>query len=242
MKIKIEIWSDIVCPFCYIGKRHLERALEKFEHRGQVELEWKSFELDPHAERNPGGSLNERLAQKYGQTVQWAQQMHAQMTEQAKSVGLEYRFDQAVPTNTLDAHRLIHLASQHGLQDQAEERLFQAYYSRGEHVGDLEQLTQIGIELGLPEPEVKQALQSDAFASEVRQDEQEAQELGIQAVPFFLLNRRYAVSGAQPVEVFQRALQKAWEDRIEPISPGKGDEGGERDEGSMCGPQGCEPA
>lgn len=211
--IEIEVWSDIVCPFCYIGKRHLEAALKRFEHADQVRVHWKSFELDPRAERNPTESLNEHLAHKYGQPLEWAKQMSDQMTERAKTVGLDYRFDQAIRTNTFDAHRLTHLADRHGVQDRAKERLCHGYYTLGEHLGELETLVRIGGELGLDPAEVKRTLTTDEFGAEVRQDEQEAQELGISGVPFFLLNRKYAISGAQPVEVFERALKSAWDDR-----------------------------
>ncbi|MDB5621317.1 DsbA family oxidoreductase [Tardiphaga sp.] len=208
--IEIEVWSDIVCPFCYIGKRHLEAALKKSGlAEDQVRVRWKSFELDPQAARDPVSGLSELLAKKYGKSVEWAKQLHDQMREQAKTVGLDYRFDLARPTNTFDAHRLIHLADRHGLQEKAEERLFQAYYTRGEHVGDPETLTRIGAELGLDPKEVKQMLESDALADEVRRDEQEAQEVGVAGVPFFVINRKYAISGAQPVEVFEEVLRNA---------------------------------
>ncbi|MBC7693476.1 MAG: DsbA family oxidoreductase [Methylotenera sp.] len=232
--MQIQVWSDIVCPFCYIGKRHLEEALSRFEHRDQVSVHWKSFELDPSAELNPTLSLAELLSKKYQKPLEWAHQAHAQMTKQAKAVGLDYHFEKAKHTNTFDAHRLIHFAEKTGgvpLQGQMKERLLQAYYTRGEHVGDLETLARIAAEVGMNPEAVLEFLKTDDFAVDVRRDEEEAQESGVRGVPFFVLNGKYTISGAQPVEMFERALKAAWEDR----------ETWPRVEqsGAVCGPDGC---
>ena len=211
--IRIEVWSDIVCPFCYIGKRNLEAALRSFGHRDQVQVVWRSFELDPQARGDTGLSLDELLARKYGRSVEWAAHMHEEMTERAKAAGLEYRFDRVIPANSFDAHRLTHLADIHGKREQAAERLFRGYYTLGENIGDRGTLVRIATEIGLDADEARATLSGERFAAEVRRDEAEAGELGVNAVPFFHFNRMYAISGAQPVEVFQRALQAAWNDR-----------------------------
>jgi predicted DsbA family dithiol-disulfide isomerase len=210
--IRLEVWSDIVCPFCYIGKRHLEAALGQFERRDRVEVVWKSFELDPNAERNSKGSVYEMLSKKYGKSVDWARQMTRQVAERAAEAGLKFNFDRAVLSNSFDGHRLSHLAAKHGLQDRMEERLFAAYFTESKDIGDRETLRQLGAEAGLDPEEVGKVLAGDAYASEVRRDEEEAHSLGVTGVPFFLFNRQYAVSGAQPVEAFTKALRSASED------------------------------
>ncbi|WP_019946361.1 DsbA family oxidoreductase [Hymenobacter aerophilus] len=208
--MKIEIWSDILCPFCYIGKRRLEGALAKFAHADQVQVEWRSFELDPNADPTPGENQYVRLARKYGNTEDWARQMSANMAQMAAEEGLAFDFDKLVPANSLDAHRLIHLATRHGRQDAAEERLFKAYLEQGLDINDHAVLTRLGADLGLPEPEVAALLSSDQFEQEVRHDEYEARQIGVRGVPYFVFADKYAVSGAQPAELFAEVLEKAW--------------------------------
>jgi predicted DsbA family dithiol-disulfide isomerase len=211
--MKVEIWSDVVCPFCYIGKRKFENALKDFNHKDKVEVEWKSFQLDPESKYVPGKSVYEVLAGKYGRSVEWAKQANENMTRNGKEVGLEYNFDIAKPANTFDAHRLIHLASKHGKQDQAEEALFAAYFTEGKNISDLDTLVEIGTKkLGLDETEIRHMLTGTELTEEVRKDEYEAQVLGVRGVPFFVINRKYAVSGAQPTEVFKEVLEKVWEE------------------------------
>jgi predicted DsbA family dithiol-disulfide isomerase len=210
--MKIEIWSDIVCPFCYIGKRKFENALAQFPHKDQVEVVWHSFQLDPELKHVPGKSMNEVLAEKKGWSLEQTRQMNRQVTAMAQEVGLNYNLDEAIPANTFNAHRLTHLAAQHNLQDQAEERLFIAFFTEGKNIGDPEVLLQIGTEIGLPEEEVRQMLQGDVYADVVQQDSYEAQQLGIRGVPFFVINRKYGVSGAQPSELFLQTLNKVWEE------------------------------
>ncbi|WP_026462618.1 DsbA family oxidoreductase [Adhaeribacter aquaticus] len=217
--MKIDIWSDIACPFCYIGKRKFEQALEQFPHKDQVEVVWHSFQLDPEMQFVPGKSINEVLAEKKGWSPQQAKQMNAQVTGMAKEVGLDYNMDQTIPANTFHAHRLTHLAAKHGLQDQAEERLFQAYFMEGKNIGDTDTLVQLGTEIGLEEALVRQTLENNLFANEVNQDSFEAQQLGIRGVPFFVLNRKYGVSGAQPSELFLQTLEKVWEEEKPVITP-----------------------
>ncbi len=211
--IRLEIWSDIVCPFCYIGKRHLEAALSQFERRDEIQVVWKSFELNPMAERNPNIDVYENLSRKYGQSLAWAKQRSEEVARSAAAVGLRFDFDRARPGNSFDAHRLVHLADKRNLQDRAEERLFAAYFTEGEQIGDPKTLHRIGVELGLDPKEVEKMLAGDDYTSEVRQEEEEAFSLGVTGVPFFLFNRKRAVSGAQPVETFLKALRTAWAEK-----------------------------
>ncbi|HTN44592.1 MAG TPA: DsbA family oxidoreductase [Nitrospiria bacterium] len=210
--IRVEIWSDVVCPFCYIGKRHLEAALKKFERRDRVRVVWKSFELDRNAERGGRTSEYEMLSKKYGMSLEQARQSTEQVARRAAAVGLRFDFDRVVPANSFDAHRLAHLAAKHGLQDAAHERLFAAHFTEGLRIDDLETLRRIGVDLGHDPEEVKKVLEGDAYASDVRQEEKEAFSLGVRGVPFFLFNRRNVISGAQPVELFTEALRSASDD------------------------------
>jgi predicted DsbA family dithiol-disulfide isomerase len=210
--LRVEIWSDVVCPWCYIGKRRFESALSRFEHRDGVEVLWRSFELNPHAARQEESNLAQRLARKYGMTLEQARAANARVTSAAAGEGLEYRLDLARPGNTFDAHRLIHLARERGLQSEAKERLLAAYFNEGRWIGDPETLVQLLVEVGVQPEEARAALDGDAYAAEVRADEREAAELGITGVPFFVLDRRYGVSGAQPPELMLQALHQAWKE------------------------------
>jgi predicted DsbA family dithiol-disulfide isomerase len=210
--MKVEIWSDIMCPFCYIGKRKFEIALQQFAYKDQVEVIWHSYQLDPDLHHVPGKSIHDVLAEKKGWSPQQARQMNNQVTAMAQEVGLAYHLDQAVPANTFSAHRLTHLAKKQGLQNQAEERLFSAYFIEGKNIQDTETLVQLGQEIGLAEAELRQVLTSDAFADAVWRDIHEAQQIGVRGVPFFVLNKKYGISGAQPSEVFLQALNQVWEE------------------------------
>jgi len=205
--VKIEIWSDVVCPWCYIGKRRFEAGLGRFEHAGEVEVVWKSFELDPDAAARRGPTLA-HLARKYGVSEEQAAQMHERMEAAAAAEGLEYHLDETQGGNTFDAHRLIHLAAAHGVQDEMKERLLRAYFTEREPVGDREVLARLGEEVGLAD--AAEVLASDAYADAVRSDEREARLIGIGAVPFFVVDRYYGIEGAQPAEVILRALDEAW--------------------------------
>ncbi|GAB2526244.1 DsbA family oxidoreductase [Rufibacter soli] len=206
--MKVEIWSDVVCPFCYIGKRRFEKALEGFQGKEDVEVVWRSFQLDPDLKPVPGQTLHDYLGKRKGTTTAEGKKMNDYMTGVAKEVGLTYDLDHAIINNTFQAHRLLHHAKKHGLQDAMKERLFAAYYTQGKDVGDLDTLVQLGEEVGLDGAGIREALQSEAYAQEVRQDMQEAQQIGVQGVPFFVFNSKYAVSGAQPSELFQEVLEK----------------------------------
>src|SRR3954451_1422103 len=179
--MNIEIWSDIACPWCYVGKRRFAAALASFEHRDDVNVTWRSFELDPSAPREREGDRTEHLASKYGVTREHAEQMHAQMTQVAAGEGLDFRFDIARSGNTFDAHRLVHLAAAHGRQDAMKERLFRAYLSEGELVSDHATLPRLGADVGLPEADTRDLIASDRYASDVRADEAAATSLGITA-------------------------------------------------------------
>lgn len=210
LSMNVEIWSDVVCPWCYIGKRRLEQALEQFPHRDAVHIVWRSFELDPHAPEQSDESLDEMLARKYHTSRQNAAEMNARVSRIAGEVGLDYHLDNAKPSNTFDAHRLLHLAKAKGIQPQVKERLMQAYFTEGEPIGDHEALARVAAEAGLDVDEARATLASDAYADEVRADESRAAAFGISGVPFVAIDETYGVSGAQPTEVFLTALQTAW--------------------------------
>jgi predicted DsbA family dithiol-disulfide isomerase len=226
----VEIWSDIACPWCYVGKRRLEAALAAFEHRDEVTVTWRSFELDPAAPRERGGGRAAHLAEKYGVTVERAIEMQDHMTRVAAGDGLDFRFDLARSGSTFDAHRLLHLAAEHGLQDAMKERLMRAYLTEGELIGDPEVLERLAVAAGLPRSEVLELLAGDRFAAEVRADERTAAELGIHAVPFFVVDRALGASGAQPPEVLGEMLRQGWaaQPRLAVVA-----------DGAACGPDGC---
>jgi len=210
--MKVEIWSDVVCPFCYIGKRKFEKALEGFEAKDKVAIEWRSFQLDPDMEYIPGQSVHEYLGKRKGASEAEGKRMNDAMTAMAKEVGLEYNFDIAIINNTFNAHRLLHFAKEKGVQNEMKERLFRAYYTEGKNVGDIDTLAQLGEEVGLQAEEIRTVLQSDKYAQDVLVDQYKAQQVGARGVPFYVFNNKYAVSGAQPSEVFAQVLEKVWEE------------------------------
>jgi len=232
--MKVEIWSDVMCPFCYIGKRRFEDALEHFEHKDEIEIEWKSFQLNPNMETNPNINIDQYLADVKGFTIDHARQLNAHVTRMAAEAGLTYNFDKAIVANSFNAHRYSHLAKKHGLGIEAEEQLFKAYFTDGKNIDDQDTLIELGTALGLDANEVKQALESNAYADEVKRDIAQAQYLGMQGVPFFVLNNKYAVSGAQAVPVFEQTLQKAFDDWQKENPKPKF----EIIEGESCGPDG----
>lgn len=209
MKLPVHVWSDVVCPWCWIGKRRLENALSRFEHRDAVELTFHSFELDPSHAREPDrGSHVERIAKKYGRSLAEAQKMLDDITQVAAKDGLAIDFAQAKRTSTFDAHRVLHLAKERGVQPAVKERLMRGYFAEGEVLSDPEVLARLGSEAGLDAEEVRAALAGDAYARAVRADEEDAAEIGITGVPFFVIGR-YGVSGAQPPELLLRVLRDA---------------------------------
>ena len=206
--MQVEIWSDIACPWCYIGKRRFERALEGFEQRDLVEVRWRSFELDPAAPRRIELAPAEHLARKYGMAVQDAQARLDEIAELAAAEGLDYRFDLQRRGNTFDAHRLLQLGLAHGIQDAVKERLMRGYFTEGAAIADHEALERLAVDAGLPEDEVGELLLTERYAEEVREDERSASSLGISAVPFFVVDRAIAVSGAQPPEILRELLNR----------------------------------
>lgn len=211
-KMKIQIWSDIMCPFCYIGKRKLENALNQFKHKEEIEIEWKSYQLNPDLKYQPGVNAYDYLAKVKGQTREWSVKMHEYVTDMATEVGLHYDFNKSVIANSFNAHRLIQMAKQIGLGDAAEERLFKAYFCEGANMEDEVSLVSLGKEIGLNENEVKQMLASDAYKKDVEKDIEEAYKIGVKGVPFFVVNNKYAVSGAQDTKVFLDVLNKSFEE------------------------------
>ncbi|EPR28938.1 FrnE protein [Geobacillus sp. WSUCF1] len=212
MAMKIEVWSDFVCPFCYIGKRRLEQALEPFPHRENVEIVFRSFELDPNAPNETPLTIHEIIANKYGISLEEAKRANADIGRQAEAVGLTFRFETMKPTNTFDAHRLAQYAKEKGKLNDMVERLFYAYFTESKRISDRNVLLAIAEAAGLERTEAEEVLASGRYTQEVRRDEEEAAALGIRGVPFFVFNGKYAISGAQPVDVFRRALEKVWEE------------------------------
>jgi predicted DsbA family dithiol-disulfide isomerase len=211
--VDVEIWSDIACPWCYIGKRRFEAALAQFEHRDDVRVTWRSFELDPEAPQERTGDRAERLARKYGMTIERAREAERQLTEVAAGEGLDFRFDIARSGSTFDGHRVVHLAGEHELGDAMKERLLRGYFTEGELVGDHETLIAAAAEVGLDEGEVRELLAGERYAAEVRDDERVAGELGISAVPTFVVDRKLGVSGAQPPDALLEMLREGWSKR-----------------------------
>ncbi|MGY3766018.1 DsbA family oxidoreductase [Vagococcus vulneris] len=230
--MKIEIWSDFVCPFCYIGEKKLEEALSQMPFIKNIEILFKSFELDPQAPLYNGSSIDEAIAKKYGLSVEQARQNNEGIKQHAADVGLTFDFDIMKPTNTLDAHRLTKLASSKGLEKNMVNLLFKAYFENGALISDHEILAKLGTEAGLDEDDVKSVLNDpNCFLSDVRQDENQAQQYGVSAAPYFVIDNTYAIRGAQPVELFIRALTDAWS---------KKQESNNSNNGMICDENGCE--
>ncbi|MET0389977.1 MAG: DsbA family oxidoreductase [Polyangiales bacterium] len=233
--LQVHIWSDIACPWCYVGKRRFERALEGFARADDVQITWRAFELDPSAPRvRPPQPYAERLAAKYGRSQAEAQQMIDRMAETARGDGIAMDFEHAQPGNTFDAHRLLHLALDRGLQDALKERLFRGYLCEGRSIGDPATLLALATEVGLSADEVTAVLETDQYAQEVRADQAQARAYGISGVPYFVLDNRFAVEGAQPTTLLLTALERAFADRPQLIGAAS------VAEGAVCGPDGCE--
>ena len=226
----VDIWSDIACPWCYIGKRRFEQALERFEHRDDVRVIWRSFELDPEAPAERTGDSASHLAAKYGISVQQARASQEQLVQTAAAEGLDFRFDIARSGLTFDGHRIIHLAAEHDLADEMKERLLRAYFTEGQLISDHDALVSMAVEVGVPEREAREVLAGDRFSDEVRADEAIAQRLGITAVPTFVVNRRLAIAGANPPDELLSLLRQGVEQQPELARV---------DEGAACGPDGC---
>ena len=217
--MKVEIWSDVMCPFCYIGKRRFEQAMEQFEHSDDIDIEWKSFQLNPDQETRPGKNVTEYLAEVKGWSIEQADQMNRHVTEMAAEAGLDFNFDDAVVANSFNAHRFTHFAKSRDKGNEAEEALFRAYFTNGKNTDDIDTLAELGADIGLDKEDLRSALESDKFANAVQQDILAARNMGIQGVPFFLFDRKYAISGARESEVFTRALEKSWNEWKEKKMP-----------------------
>jgi predicted DsbA family dithiol-disulfide isomerase len=213
MPMRVEIWSDLACPWCHLGQRRFELALESFAHRDDVEVEWRAFELDPGAPAAYDGDRVERLARKYGSSREQAAAAQRNIAEQGAQDGAEFRFDLIQDGNTFDAHRLLKLAAAHGLADTMNRRLFRARFADGTLLSDRAELERLALEVGLPADEVAELLAGERFADEVRADERLAGELGIHAVPFFVVDRAIGASGAHPPEVLGKLLERGWDAR-----------------------------
>jgi predicted DsbA family dithiol-disulfide isomerase len=227
--MKVEIWSDIACPWCWIGKRRFEHALSQFEHRDEVEVVWRSFELDPTAPRQHGVPQAELLARKYGMPVEQARAMADRVAAEGSKEGLRFDFERVQSGNTFDAHRLIHLAAASGRRDEMVDRLYAAYFTEGEALGEVDTLVRLATEVGLDAAEARAMLEGDALADDVRADEERARAFGISGVPFFAIDERYGVSGAQPPLALLEALRRAWREQAPaaaaaPTAGGDGDD------------------
>jgi predicted DsbA family dithiol-disulfide isomerase len=212
--MQIDVWSDVVCPWCYIGKRRLEAALAQFEHAGEVTVVWHSFQLDPSSPKQGQVPTIEVISKKYGLTAERAKEMIDHVTAVAAQDGLTYHLDATRSENTRDAHRLLHLAAEHGRQDALKEALLEAYFTKGASIGDPASLKSLAIAVGLPEAAVDALLaDSEVCSPEVDADIATARQLGIRGVPFFVIDQRLGVSGAQPAEMLLGALREGWAGR-----------------------------
>lgn len=236
--MKIEIWSDVVCPWCYIGKRRIENALAEFAHADEVEVHWRSYQLDPGAPTEPTEDTTTMLARKYGQSPAGAKQMQDRVEAVAAEEGLIYRLSETLHLNTVDAHRLIHLAHEQGgndLQGRVKEALLKAYFTEARNVADHEVLREVAVAAGVDATRVDEVLAGTEFTTDVHADVEQARAYGASGVPFFVIDQKYGVSGAQPTEVFTQVLERAWSEshpKIEVLATGS--QGGQE-----CGPDGC---
>jgi predicted DsbA family dithiol-disulfide isomerase len=233
-RMRVEIWSDVICPFCYIGKRKLEAALAQWPQRDRIEVTWKSFQLAPDTQTDPTRNSVQSLAEKKGWTLEQTWQAVASVAERARTEGLTFNYETTKVVNTFDAHRLEHFAASRGRGDEMTERLFKGYFVDGKNIGDHGTLAELAIEIGLPAADVRAMLASDEFADDVRRDVGEAARFGINAVPCFVLDRKYAVSGAQDAAVLRQALQQALTEREGPPDPATS----RSPDGAACGTRG----
>ncbi|MVZ65873.1 thioredoxin domain-containing protein [Sphingobacterium sp. DK4209] len=233
----IEIWSDIMCPFCYIGKHHFEKALAAVDFKNQIQVVYKSYQLNPETNYVPGETVYSLLSKSKGLTIEQAKEMTSHVVKMANEAGLTINFDTNIPASTFKSHVMIHLAADKGKAEEMNERLFEAHFVSGLNIEDEQVLKTMGESLGLTAAEIQDALASEKYAYAVKQDIQESRQIGIRGVPFFLFDRKYAISGAQPVDSFVEVLQKSfkeWKDKnpeIQLLNDQDGD--------STCGPEGC---
>ncbi|WP_132994042.1 DsbA family oxidoreductase [Gordonia zhaorongruii] len=231
--MQVEIWTDINCPFCYLGKKRFHDALDEFENAESVQVTHRSFELDPNVPEGTSGDVVENLSKKYGRTLEQAADGERQLAASAREAGLEYVTSGRDMGNSFDMHRLLHWAKELGRQETMLDALYAANFAEPEPLfGSSDRLVEVAVGAGFEEAGVREVLDDPTrYAQDVRRDEAQAQEFGVQGVPFYVFDRKYAVSGAQPVELFTQALNQAWADRPTPTLIGEGD---------ACGPDGCE--
>lgn len=229
--MKVDIWSDIACPWCYIGKRRFEAGLRAFAHADDVQITWHSYQLDPTLPEHYDGSEIDYLAARKGMPRDHVQQMFAHVAEQAAGEGLHYDFDKLVVANSMRAHHLLHLAARHGVADEVKEALLSAHFEHGIDIGDADQLVEIGSRQGLAADEIRAALDDPHVHTQVEQDFAQARAYGIQGVPFFVIDEKFGVSGAQPATTFTAALEQAWQASHPLVMQDA--------EGAVCGPDGC---
>lgn len=232
IKMKIEIWSDVMCPFCYIGKKNFEQALEDLPFKDEVQVEWKSFQLDPTLNPSETTTTAAYFKEKKGFPEAQAQQMTQQVMQMGKASGIEFNFENALITNTFNAHKLLHLAKKHQVSSEMEEALFKAHFIEGKNVGDIDFLVNLAVSLGIDQQEAETSLNDNSFNEDIQKDILEAKNNGISGVPFFVLNGKYGVSGAQPAEVFRNALTQTYEETVVPFKTGN-------DENLSCDADGC---
>lgn len=219
MNMEVKIWSDVRCPFCYIGKHNFEKALEQFEHKDKIKVTWKSFELDPTIKTRTGLSELDYLAKVKGMGKAQVEQMFEHIKTSAKDTGIEFNFEDAVVANSFNAHRVMQFAKTKGKGNDIEEAMFKAHFTDGLNIDDNEELVQIAASVGLDKKEVEEVVNSDQFADKVTEDIATAQQIGVRGVPFFVLNDKYAVSGAQPTDSFLQALQQSYKEFAEENKP-----------------------
>lgn len=217
--MKVEIWSDVMCPFCYIGKRRFESALKNFEYSDEVDVIWRSFQLNPNIKTDPDTNINEYLAETKGWSLNQARQMNQRVTNMAADEGLEYNMDQAVVANSYDAHRLVQFAKEHDKGDEMEEMLFKSYFTDGKNIADHPTLIDLADQIGLDTTSAKQVLQNDQYSNAVDHDIQLGKNINITGVPFFLFNRQFAISGSRETDVFLKALKQSWNAQLENSAP-----------------------
>lgn len=207
--MKVEMWMDFVCPYCYLGKTKFEKALENFYDKENIEIIYKSFELDPNASKIYNGTMSELLSKKYGMTMEEVQENNERLTTEAKGLGLVYNLEKTIPVNTFYAHRLLQYSKEIGKDTELVSLIFKAYFTDNKNISDIHTLVEISKEAGLEEEMVREILNSDKYIDRVRQDEKESQDIGVDVVPFFLINKKYTVAGAQSIETIRKALEKA---------------------------------
>lgn len=232
--MQIEIFSDIACPWCYIGKRRFETALNAFPHKDSVDVTWRSYQLDPGLPEHYDGTELGYLVESKGLDSSQVEGMFSHVAEQAKGEGLNYDFSSVVVANSFKAHQLIHLAATHGKADAVKEALFSAHFEHGEDIGSREFLVSLGTSVGIEQAEITAALDSEQFADDVRNDFAQARALGVTGVPFFVIDRKYGISGAEPAALFTEALDEAWKE-ANPLTMVASSEA----DGAVCGPDGC---